>query len=139
MPLSVPTTRCCLGPPSAAASSCGTTASAPPPLPPSRAASMRARKRTESAIESDAGLVVARARVDSDGVAGIDKERHVYDQAALERCGLARAALRVAGKAGLGFDDLQVDRYGQFDADRLALVGGAIEHHPVGHVQRRVA
>ena len=44
---------------------------------------------------------------------------------------LARAGLRVAGEAGLGLGDLEVDGDRQLDADRLALVARPVEGHPV--------
>ena len=51
--------------------------------------------------------------------------------------GLRAPGLRVAGEAGLGLDDREVDRHRQLDADRLALVARPVERHPVLEVLRR--
>ena len=53
--------------------------------------------------------------------------------------GLRAPVWRVAGEAGLGLGDDEVDGDRQLDADRLALVARPVERHPVLHVLRRVA
>src|SRR3954447_16875892 len=70
----------------------------------------------------DAGLVVAGAGVDADGVAHFDEDRDLDDQPTFYGRGLAGAALRVSGEARLGVDHLEIDGDGQLDADGLALV-----------------
>ena len=85
---------------------------------------------------SDPGLVLAGARVDADRVAGLHEDRHDDHQPGLGRRVLAGTRLGVAGEAGLGLGDDQLDGHRQFDADRLALVAGPIERHPVLEVVR---
>ena len=60
-------------------------------------------------------------------------------ESGLGRGRLAGAGLRVAGEAGLGLGDHQVDGHRQLDADRLALVAGPVERHPVLEVLGRLA
>src|SRR5439155_20732335 len=44
---------------------------------------------------------------------------------------LSGAGLGVAGEAGFGVAHDEIDGHRQFDADRLALVGGSVQPHPV--------
>ena len=50
------------------------------------------------------------------------EQRHLHDEAGLERGRLLRAGGRVAGEAGIGLGHLQVDGHRQLDAQHLALV-----------------
>ena len=79
----------------------------------SRARSRRCRRGPPS----DPGLVLPGPRVDPDRVAALDEDRHLDDEAGLGRRRLAGAGLRVAGEAGLGVDDREVDGDRQLDAD----------------------
>src|SRR5512134_2630528 len=75
----------------------------PPPVePPLQATSASARIRiAEMRRMSDPRLVFAGPRVDADGVALIDEDRHLDDEPRLRRGGLARPRLGVAGETGL--------------------------------------
>src|SRR4051812_15016901 len=95
-------------------------------------ASFRRRSRSEP------GDVLPGPRVDANDVALVDEQRDRHDESRLEGGRLPRALRRVAGEAGLGRGHRQVDRHRQLDPDRLALVGGSIERHPVLEVVLRV-
>src|SRR6188472_2691540 len=100
-----------------------------------RPGNLLAPRATGHACALDPGLVLACPSVDADRVAFLDKQRHLHHQPGLQRGGFARTGCRIAGEAGLGRLDLQVNTDRQFDADRLALVARAVEHHAVGQVR----
>src|SRR5262245_54904231 len=115
--------------------------------PPRNASSMRSSSASMPprpliaswrAGSSDPGLVLPGPGVDADGVAGLDEDRHLDDEARGGRRRLAGAGLRVAGEARFRVDDLEVDAHGELDADRLALEARPVEGHPVDEVLLRV-
>src|SRR5688500_18325138 len=74
------------------------------------------------ALPSGAGEVLAGASVDLDAVALVHKERHLDDEARLQRGGLARAGDPVALHSGLGLRDSQFDGGGKINAHYLGAV-----------------
>src|SRR2546425_10630980 len=83
--------------------------------------------RGRSGIGLDPLHVGAGAGIDPDGVALVDKERHIEDQPGLHRGRLAAAGRRVAFEAGRRLRDFQVDRGGQLDAQGASLVHQHVE------------
>ncbi len=69
-----------------------------------------------------AAHVSAFARVDADFFAFVDEGGNLDDEAGLGLGGLGDAGGSGRFQAGLGFDDRQLDRRGQVDADSLAVV-----------------
>src|SRR2546428_1728360 len=95
--------------------------------------------RGRSGIGLDPLHVGARAGIDPDDVALVDKERHIQDQPGLHRGRLAAAGRRVAFEAGRRLRDFQVDRGGQLDAQGASLVHQHVERAVLFQVFHGVA
>src|SRR5690606_38536821 len=68
------------------------------------------------------GQILAGAGVDLDGIALVDEEGDLHDEAGLELGGLERAGDGIAPHPGIAFHDLEFHGVRQRDADRLASV-----------------
>src|SRR5688500_18044879 len=80
------------------------------------------RRALPRADTSGPAEVFAGAGVDLDPLAGGDEERHLDLGVGLQRGGLGAAGGAVALQAGLGAGDGELDRGGQVDVERGALV-----------------
>ena len=69
----------------------------------------------------DASGVFASTGVDPNRFPNVDEERHLHDEARLDRCGLAAARGRVALETRLRVYDLEIDVERYLDTDRLVL------------------
>ena len=90
----------------------------------SASARSRASRRRSTADRriAHARVRYSPVRVSTLTVAGVHEQRHLHDDAGLERRRLAGARHPVALDAGLGLGDGELDRGGQVDADDLVLV-----------------
>ncbi len=78
---------------------------------------------------SGAGEIFARAGIDLDNVAAVDKERDLDLGAGLKRCGLERVGGGVSRKAGIGIGHLKLHECGRLYVEDLSLVGNELAHH----------
>src|SRR5690606_19002722 len=100
----------------------------------------RARRRAlPRADTSGPAEVLAGAGVDLDPLAGGDEQRHLDLGAGLQRGGLGAAGGAVALEARLGVGDGELDRGGQLDVERGAVVEGHGGHRVLQHVVGGVA
>ncbi len=72
---------------------------------------------------SGAGQVLAGTGINLDALALVDEQRHLNDSAGLQRRGLQGVGRGIAGKAGFGGDDLQLDECGGPTRQNASLVG----------------
>src|SRR5262245_50301780 len=78
--------------------------------------------RRTSSMELRAALVLAGLGVDPNQVAGVDERRHRDHEAGFDGGGLDLRARRRALDPGRRVEHLEIDRRGELDADRRAVV-----------------